>query len=113
MVGRLDALSICSGMGWPAQRVDLRSSVDSAIGNDLLDYSKALLDLAGPRRVLCSLLGGIHRFDLELPLPQSENSIRDVDDHGRRNDEYRHERYELSEAHTEVHDPYLQLYYAY
>jgi hypothetical protein len=100
-------------MGWSAQGLDLCSSVNSAIRNDLFDHPEALLDLAGPRRILRSLFSGIHRFDLELPLPKSEEPIRDVDDHGRRNDEHADERYELSEAHTEVHEKYLQLYYAY
>src|SRR5437764_9286086 len=97
-------------MAWPAQSLDLCSSVNSAIGNDLLDYSEARLDLASPRRILRSLLSGIHRFDLELSLPKSEEPVRDVDDYGRRNDDYRHERYERSDAHTETHDLHLQLY---
>lgn len=91
-------------MGWLAQSFDLRGGVNSVIGNYLLDYSKALLDLAAPRCILRSLFRGIHRFDFELPLPESEEPIRDVDDHGRRNDEYADERYELK-----AHNPYLQL----
>lgn len=38
ILGSCDALSICSGMGRLAQSFDLCSSVNSAIGNDLLDY---------------------------------------------------------------------------